>query len=340
LRLCLHQDLFKLLPGATHIGPIINLGSLIDGSPTIHRIFSYHLYTKAELLQIQQSGDMKTLMCLSPAEKYDIYMGRYDYPTVLEEWSRTNSSEAEDNDWEGISRGWAAAAMQYAQPNAVNMMNADGIEVLFGSSDVKGLLSYYVDQYDTAEVKYVGRRCYSDFVNGSGEALPECVDLNAGAFHVIIANEIGLQHQGFVVDRERALEVWNQPVNSFKTRLGAIQAPQKNATNGTVHSVAVSTTMTYTKETTPYWTAHDVYEYSETYDYVLDLDGDGNIIGGSMNSFDRVDFASKQTSSPFFGYFASLKDIYVKSTGDLDHPSVANALSVGDDLLAVRLSKQ
>ncbi len=42
------------------------------------------------------------LKILSPAEKYDIYVGRYDYPTVQSEWKRTNP---EDAHWEGLCHG-------------------------------------------------------------------------------------------------------------------------------------------------------------------------------------------------------------------------------------------
>lgn len=36
------------------------------------------------------------------------------------------------------------AALEYAQPNPVVLTNADGIQIPFGASDVKALLTYYV----------------------------------------------------------------------------------------------------------------------------------------------------------------------------------------------------
>jgi hypothetical protein len=297
--------------------------------------FKYHLYTKAELLQLQQAGNTAVLQSLSPAEKFDILNGRYDYPLVHEEWQRTHPNDAS---WEGICHGWAPASMDFAQPNPVTLTNADGIQVPFGSSDIKGLLSFYVGQFDTsAETKFIGQRCNSDLdADPSAANNPECVDLDAGAFHIVIANQLGLLQQGFVVDRDRGIQVWNQPVNSFETQLGTVDVPRANATAGAANSVVASTSMTYSKETQPQWQAHDPYQVTESYNYYLDLDSNGNIIGGSMMSVDRTDFAWSQSASPFFGYFTKLSDVYTASTNDANHPMVANMLTVSEDHLLAR----
>jgi hypothetical protein len=195
------------------------------------------------------------------------------------------------------------------------------------------LLSFYAGQVDTkAAVKFVGQRCDSDLdANPEDANNPECKDLDAGAYHVIIANQLGLMHQGFVVDRERGYQVWNQPVNSFKSTVGDVVAPRANATHGAKHSVMVHTDMTYSSETEPQWAAHDAYQSTETYRYFLDLDSHGNIIGGEMKTYNRVDFAWIEDSSPFYGYWASLKDIYTNSTNDTTHPSVVNMFTLSDD---------
>jgi hypothetical protein len=54
--------------------------------------FQYGLLSKSQL----QNRDLKYL---SPAEKYDLYRGRYDYPTVRSEWTRCSPN---DESWEGI----------------------------------------------------------------------------------------------------------------------------------------------------------------------------------------------------------------------------------------------
>jgi hypothetical protein len=213
------------------------------------------------------------------------------------------------------------------------LKNKDGIEVYFGSSDIKGLLSFYAGQVDTeASVKFVGQRCDSDLdADPTAANNPECLDLDAGAYHVIIANQLGLMKQGFVVDRFRGYQVWNQPVNSFKSTVGKVDPPRTNATHGTKHSVMVETDMTYSSETQSQWAAHEPYQTTESYKYFLDLDSHGNIIGGEMKTYDRVDFAWIENSSPFYGYWASLKDVYTNSTNDTTHPSVVNMFTLSED---------
>jgi hypothetical protein len=43
----------------------------------------------------------------------------------------------------------------YRQPHAVTLVNADGISVPFGSSDVKALLSYFTAEYDEQVLRVV-----------------------------------------------------------------------------------------------------------------------------------------------------------------------------------------
>jgi hypothetical protein len=56
--------------------------------------FGYKFYTKKELMK----GGPELVSTLSPAEKYDIFVGRYDFPTVQSEWRRTSPN---DYTWEG-----------------------------------------------------------------------------------------------------------------------------------------------------------------------------------------------------------------------------------------------
>ena len=98
--------------------------------------FDYRLPTKGQIFNMS----MSQLADLSPAEKYDIFMGRYDFPTVKLERERTSR---QDKKWEGICHGWAPAALHFTEPHPVLIDSVDGVAVPFGSSDVKALLSYY-----------------------------------------------------------------------------------------------------------------------------------------------------------------------------------------------------
>jgi len=75
--------------------------------------------------------------------------------------------------------------------------------------------------------------------------------------------------------------------------------------------------MYYAKETYPSPTAHKPLILNNKYNYLLDLDADGNILGGSYdkNQWDRVDFMWAEEEPAFFGYFESLDRIYKASIG-------------------------
>jgi hypothetical protein len=251
------------------------------------------------------------IAALSPAEKFDIYVARYDYPTVNSEWQRTSPSDAE---WEGLCHGWAPASNFFNQPNPVALTNKDQITVPFGSSDVKALLTYFVAEYEdeSQPQQFIAERCNSDL-----DAHPElansteCADLNAGSFHVMLANLLGSMQTGMVVDRERGIQVWNQPVFSFSA---SVDGPARPSAANAASAVQVTTSMSYGKETMPAWNAHPTNVVTESYKYTVELDANGNVVGGDMQSWDRVDFAWNVQINGFYGFYAPLQTIYAAST--------------------------
>ena len=76
------------------------------------------MWTLAQL----QNMTANQISSLSPAEKLDIFAGRFDYPTVNSEWQRTSPQDAQ---WEGLCHGWAPASQFYLQPEPVNMTSKD-----------------------------------------------------------------------------------------------------------------------------------------------------------------------------------------------------------------------
>jgi hypothetical protein len=237
---------------------------------------------------------------LSPAEKYDIFTGRYDFPTVRNEWLRTSPDDA---GWEGLCHGWAPASVFYLEPHPVTLNNSDGIPVPFGSSDVKALLTFFAAEYSIpSSVVFLARRCNVDLRSQPEMAnSSSCVDVNAGSLHVLLVNLLtGNDARAFQIDRDRSIQVWNQPVFSFDSNID----PQDP--NGVV------TTIRYAKETAARWDAHDTYVVSETYRYNLDI-ANGTIVGGSHKTWDRPDFAWDEGLSNFYGYFSELEKIYLAS---------------------------
>jgi hypothetical protein len=134
---------------------------------------------------------------------------------------------------------------------------------------------------------------------------------------VVLANILGLQHKGFVIDRTRDLQVWNQPVWSYRSTIDGTQGPSPGAAEGTVKEVIVTSDVSYTVETQPRWDAWGQEAPSQIshYRYRLELDAGGNIIGGEWLTADRPDFMWMQEAPVFADYFAPLKAIYEASIG-------------------------
>ena len=110
--------------------------------------FGYHSPTRGEVMSMSRDQ----LARLAPSEKYDIFMGNYDYPLKQEV---TGIATPSAKWWSGICDGWSLAALQYKEPKAVDMVNPDGVVVPFGASDVKGLMSYAAARHFDVNSKQV-----------------------------------------------------------------------------------------------------------------------------------------------------------------------------------------
>lgn len=302
---------------------------------------------------------------LSPAEKFDVYVylktGKDNgFRLTADVLDLTHPTDAY---WEGICHGWTSAALEFREPEAKSI-NANGITLNFGSSDLKALLSYYhaaITRNWVANRKVatgrVGERCetafpkeawfikdgveyYKTIVNGRvqvNKVPDDCVDTNPGAFHIVLANMIGLKNQGFSAEVVRDKEVWNQPVFQYATDvLSQSSAPREWATKGTVRQVEVKTVMSYANDGGRMFWRHDGSDdefyawWNETigtnnyrfdhkqFHYYLDLDAQGNIIGGQWLSYERPDFLWLKKNKGFLGkgsfygivgYLDDLKDL-------------------------------
>ncbi len=282
---------------------------------------------------------------LSPAEKYDLFVGDKNYPLTNYERKRTkvlNTVPGTPNyspnftipEWEGICHAWAPASFIYDNPSPVTLTGKLGHKIPFGSSDIKALLSIHGhvnSRYTSSSNKFLGTRCTLDFAPliekfkagrmSKKEFIKateskECKDTNAGAFHVVLTNQIGLRNEGFIMDRKRDFEVWNQPIYAYNV-LSTKVLPTifRGAAPGTKKEVLVETEVTYVAEVDPRWdnAFTDEELVVEQYKYILELDSEGNIIGGEWESFERPDFIWKEKVPPFVGFFKDLEIIYKKS---------------------------
>ena len=243
---------------------------------------------------------------LSPSEKYDLAMGHYNYPLKHE---ADYYADTHAKYWNGICHGWAPAALQFKEPKPVDFVNPDGISIPFGSSDVKGLLSFFMAFHADVGIAQVGVRCRK-FERALG--LPMCKDTNAGALHVIMANELGLRGTGFVAEVDPGSEIWNQPVHGFEVKSYASIQARGNAAS----AVKVEAEMNYTDELeeSQWAPANGTSAFRADkmkLSYILELDTQGRIIGGEWLSNEIPDFVWKTLSpAQFTGEFEGLKQIY------------------------------
>lgn len=255
--------------------------------------FNYLSPTTREL----QNIPLDTLKRLSPAEKYDLYLGRYDYPLKYEVdiLARTGG-----HNWEGLCHGWAAATLNHESPQEKILLNPDGLEIPFGSSDIKALLSYAYSKIILSSDQTLGKRCET---NGLFE--DHCDnDLTALNFHLVLTNRLGLRGESFVADIERFKEVWNHPISAYTSTI-----IKKNR-----NSVTFRTTLTYLdliKENS--WKeTPNIFSYL-TVEYELDLNRKGQLTKGRWLSEARPDFLwITEDEEVFTGYFEKMKNLVSK----------------------------
>lgn len=305
--------------------------------------FKYKYVSKAEVMSMSQ----EQMGQLSPSELYDLANGDYNFSLTKRVLSLVSPR---DTWWEGICHGWAQAAINYPEPDQVVVTNKDGLKVPFGSSDVKALLAFH-EAYNFRGGNtwaFLGVRCktpgkvpgegddrdsYTGFPELALRDSPECRDVNAGAFHVVISNMIGIHGAGFVADIDRFNDVWNQPVTGYNSSyVKDEEVMPEHRSQGISRRVHVKTKMGYGEEL-KFWTpelaatgiknfvskqpvtgtVHQEFRYKD-YEYILELNSRGDVVGGEWISETRPDFmwlygrASKFKNSPM--PMAALEKIY------------------------------
>lgn len=168
-----------------------------------------------------------------------------------------------------------------------------------------------------------GKEYYKTIKNGrvyTNPVPPDCVDTNPGAFHIVISNMIGLRNEGFSAEMVRDKEVWNQPVYKYETTVeNTTYALRRNATRGTAKQIKVKTIVYYANDGgRMYWrddgSDDEFYAWwnptngtanyrfaSKELRYWLDLNGQGEIIGGQWLSYERPDFLWLKKTKGFIG---------------------------------------
>jgi hypothetical protein len=201
--------------------------------------------------------------------------------------------------WFGICHAWAPAAILMPEPKFPVTRNG----VTFQVNDLKALASLV---HEGVENRFVSLRCDLDD-NGTAIKFDEhgrpvanaCRDSNAGSFHVLISNYLGLQGQSFVFDRTYDDEVWNQPlrgynvlqsrevdINEAHRLLGVSGTPTIYKFNDQAKKFRyIQVDVSYISESDSATDGNladhiDDYTASDRYEYILELDAAGVINGG------------------------------------------------------------
>ena len=223
---------------------------------------------------------------------------------------------------------------------------ADYTDVL--EDEIQGRVSTYI-----SDAKRLG---LSDLIKGVNPAQAQsyaeqdgsCDDTNAGAFHVVAANQLGIMHEGFAFDKTRDVEVWNQPAYAFESKIIGDVANAPHSAPGTVRTVSVETKLYYAEDTDYGWafwnptvtslfapdksfmdefnryqklrmnegdiTVPEVYPASiidyASYKYTLELDRGGRIIGGEWLTLDRPDYMWIAEKKGFSPDYSALTRLY------------------------------
>ncbi len=257
---------------------------------------------------------------LSPAEKLDLALNDYEFTITTEIRKNLNGNERE---WRGLCNGWTHASLNFDEPKPTIYTNSKGIKIPLGSSDIKAMLAYYYAKVDESSAILVGTRCR--FKPSMSWMSKNCSDINPGSFHTILANELGIKKQGFAADRDPYNEVWNQPYVKYESTI--VQTLDKykgdklsrRASKEAVKEVTVSSDVYYSDDedivqsTEPYIGTDKNKITKTTYNYVLELDVSGRIIGGEWLDQNRPDFVWRQHFNAPSGKFKVIQTIYEQS---------------------------
>ena len=188
--------------------------------------------------------------------------------------------------WHGHCNGYAASTLRHREPKH-NVMVGD---IVFTPKDIKALLTGI---YMGVRYKFLGgNRCESN----PADALPieeykNCKDVNPALFHLVITNWIGLRKQSIIFDRNADHQVWNFPLYGYETQRQVVNQHQAMQILGWSNKdykpnpdanmlVYVSTTIYYADAVNEGEVLDYTHQAAENYEYILELDQNGDIIGG------------------------------------------------------------
>ncbi|NCN41276.1 hypothetical protein GW916_08500 [bacterium] len=254
----------------------------------------------------------------------NLTMTRQNWANAVSTYDYYNKVET----WTGLCHGWAPAAYMMDRPvNSVTVELEDGRQLKFYPSDIK---AYATALWSDAAPpsRFVGSRCNAKNPRKDPETgrilSQECFDNNPATWHKSVVNQIALAKRSFVMDATFDYEVWNHPVYSYrydyfnpltgertdsleeatvdysleanraKDKFRKIREEEYRGMKMPKYIVGVSMSVDYVIETQPQQFEVDSVDYdasnSAVYMYDLELDANGEIIGGEWYQNAHPDF--------------------------------------------------
>lgn len=202
--------------------------------------------------------------------------------------------------WWGLCHAWAPAAILEHEP--LQPVEHSGIR--FEVSDIKALI---IACYDGTSATMVGLRNNErdlDFDGRGRASKADARDVNPGSFHVLLANLLGRDGRSFLEDRTAHYEVWNQPIQEYRVQqLEEVSERQAIAlvegASGGYHFNEQATRFFHVKTEVDYITESPAstrpnadgieFERTDPYEYLLEVNASGEIIGGEWVGTSRAE---------------------------------------------------
>lgn len=258
---------------------------------------------------------------LSPAEKYDLLVGDTQFTLSKRSWDSGKGyyeSNGSVERWMGLCHGWAAAAYMLPRPTqSVTVPDANGEPLKFYPSDIKalGTLLWAEAPFET---RFIGGRCNikNPAKDENGRVIePDCNDTNPASWHLAVLNQLGLSGRSLIMDATYDYQVWNQPVLGYNLQyfnpqtyrsasdpadvMISLESYDKDRfstyrSRRAASIVGVQMQVEYMVETNPTHRSTDMPRYDGvsrvTYYYDLEIDANGQVIGGEWYQNRHPDF--------------------------------------------------
>jgi hypothetical protein len=276
----------------------------VDSLNTLPKEGSLDVWYSNEMYNFENDGlAMSSDSQASPIAKYDAAFRR---DTAAENWEKVNHGKNaagtfKPGSWWGHCHGIAASTILHKEPLHGFVLNG----VHFSAQDVKALLG---EVNFVNHGKMAGTRCEEPnpaFDENGVMAKPECRDLNPATLHLVVGNYVGRLGRTPIIDLYPDQRVWSAVVRAFRTHENTITRAEAKTLIGfdPGYSDRVVSLVKVSLDLTTVWKG-DRYR---SYDYVLELDASGSIIGGEW-------YGKSKSDHPDF--------IWYPSTGESANPYV------------------